>query len=146
MDLKQVYSDILIDHNNHPDNEGELDEPSIKLRGINPNCGDDYIIELKINNEIIEDGKFIGDGCAISKASIDMMLDLIIEKNVDEALRLVNIFMRMIHGEASKDEIEDLEDSSILESVSHMPARVKCAMLGWRTVEKMLGQDRNKIN
>ncbi len=86
---------------------------------------------------MIEDGCFTGDGCAISQASADMMLDLIIGKTMDEALRLKEIFIRMIRGEASEEEIESLEEASALRDISHMPARVKCAVLGWHTFGEM---------
>ena len=76
------------------------------------------------------------------KASCDIMLGMIIGKKRDEALRLGDIFMRMIRGEASDDEIESLEEASALKDISHMPARVKCAMLGWRTLGEALGKDR----
>ena len=89
-----------------------------------------------IRDEIV-DGAFVGDGCAISQASADMMLDLIIGKKKDEALRLANLFLEMIKGTAKGDELEPLEEASILQDVSHMPARVKCAVLGWHTMEEM---------
>lgn len=83
------------------------------------------------------DGAFVGDGCAISQASADMMLDLIIGKKKDEALRLANLFLEMIKGNVKGDDLEPLEEASILQDVSHMPARVKCAVLGWHTMEEM---------
>ena len=73
---------------------------------MNPSCGDDIILKLKTDGDIITDGAFVGDGCAISQASCDIMLGMIIGKKRDEALRLGDIFMRMIRGEASDDEIE----------------------------------------
>ena len=109
---------------------------------MNPSCGDDIILKLKTDGDIITDGAFVGDGCAISQASCDIMLGMIIGKKRDEALRLGDIFMRMIRGEASDDEIESLEEASALKDISHMPARVKCAMLGWRTLGEALGKDR----
>ena len=84
------------------------------------------------------DGAFTGSGCAISQASADMMLDLVIGKPKEEALRLSDIFLRMIKGNASEEEIDELEEACVLQDVSHMPARVKCAVLGWHTLEQML--------
>ena len=86
----------------------------------------------------ITDGAFVGDGCAVSQASADMMLDLIIGKSKEEATKLADIFFRMIKGEVSDEELDQLEEASILKDVAHMPARVKCAVLGWRTMEEML--------
>ena len=87
---------------------------------------------------MIEDGAFIGDGCAISQASADMMLELIIGRTTEEALTLKDTFMKMIKGKVSEEELEMLEEASSLQDISHMPARVKCAVLGWRTLEQIL--------
>ena len=108
------------------------------LEGVNPSCGDDIVLLLKVEDDKIVDGAFQGDGCAVSQASADMMLDLIIGKSKDEALRLADIFLRMIKGAASEEEIDELEEAGVLQDVSHMPARVKCAVLGWHTLEQML--------
>ena len=81
---------------------------------------------------------FVGDGCAISQASADMMLDLIIGKSEEEAMKLAEIFLRMIKGEVTDEEMDQLEEASVLKDISHMPARVKCAVLGWHTMEEML--------
>ena len=87
---------------------------------------------------IIEDGAFVGDGCAISQASADIMLDMVIGLEKDEAIRLSDMFLRMIKGEASEEEIEELDEAGALRDISHMPARVKCAVLGWHTMEELL--------
>ena len=78
----------------------------------------------------------MGDGCAISQASADIMLGMIIGRTKDEALKMGDIFMRMIKGEATDEEIDSLEEASALKDISHMPARVKCAVLGWRTLKE----------
>ena len=98
-------------------------------------------MKLKVQDGVIVDGAFQGSGCAISQASADMMLDLVIGKTQDEALRLSDIFLRMIKGTATEDEIEELEEAASLQDVSHMPARVKCAVLGWHTMERMFDED-----
>ncbi|MBQ2576392.1 MAG: SUF system NifU family Fe-S cluster assembly protein, partial [Lachnospiraceae bacterium] len=92
----------------------------------------------KVEDGKIVDGAYEGDGCAISQASADMMLDLVIGKSKDEAQRLADIFLRMIKGTVTEEEMEELEEASILSDVSHMPARVKCAVLGWHTMQEML--------
>lgn len=109
------------------------------LEGVNPSCGDDIWLKLKVENDEIVDGAFVGDGCAISQASADMMLDLIIGKKKDEALKLADIFLRMIRGSVSDEELDELEEASVLKDIAHMPARVKCAVLGWHTMEELLG-------
>ena len=112
---------------------------NLVLDGINPSCGDHITLKLKVNDEgIIEDGAFVGDGCAISQASADIMLDMIIGLKKDEAMRLSDIFLRMIKGEASEEEIEELDEAGALRDISHMPARVKCAVLGWHTMDELL--------
>lgn len=137
-DNRSFYNEILIDHNLHPGNKHDLPDADIEMRGYNPSCGDDITVRLKLDGGVVTDGAFSGSGCAISQASADMMLDLVIGKSKEEALRLTDIFLRMIKGTAREEEIEELEEAGVLEDVSHMPARVKCAVLGWHTLEQML--------
>ena len=140
MDLKTLYSEILNEHNIRPSHKGTMDEPSLVLRGVNPSCGDDIYLQLKIGEDgTITDGSFSGSGCAISQASVDMMLDNIIGRSKEDALRLADSFMGMIQGkELSDKELEDLDEAAALQNISHMPARVKCAVLGWHTMQEML--------
>ena len=137
-DNRAFYNEILIDHNMHPAHKHELPDADMEMRGYNPTCGDDITLRLKVSEGVVVDGAFTGSGCAISQASADMMLDLVIGKPKEEALRLSDIFLRMIKGNASDEEIEELEEAGVLQDVSHMPARVKCAVLGWHTLEQML--------
>lgn len=141
MPSNTFYNEILIDHNLHPGHKHDLPDADLVLEGVNPSCGDDIWLKLKIEDGIIADGAFVGDGCAVSQASADMMLDLIIGKSKEEALKLADIFFRMIKGEVSDDELDELEEASILKDVAHMPARVKCAVLGWHTMEEMLEKE-----
>ena len=137
-DNRAFYNEILIDHNMHPAHKHELPDADLEMRGYNPTCGDDITLRLKVADGVVVDGAFTGSGCAISQASADMMLDLVIGKPKEEALRLSDIFLRMIKGSASEEEIEELEEAGALQDVSHMPARVKCAVLGWHTLEQLL--------
>ncbi len=138
MENRNFYNEILTEHNMRPDFKHDLPDADIVLDGVNPSCGDEIKLKLKTDGEYITDGAFVGDGCAISQASTDIMLGMIIGKKKDEALKLADIFMRMIRGEASEKEIDSLEEASALRDISHMPARVKCAMLGWRTLSEAL--------
>ena len=139
MELKQLYREIVNDHNLTPSHKRKMDNPDVILQGVNPSCGDNISLYLKIEEGVIEDGSFTGVGCAISQASVDMMLDNIIGKSAPEALETADNFMRMIKGESlNEDEMEDLDECALLSDISHMPARVKCAVLGWRTLEEML--------
>lgn len=122
----------------HPDFKHDIEGADIVLDGINPSCGDEIQLKLKTDGDIITDGAFVGDGCAISQASTDIMLGMIIGQSKETALKYADIFMRMISGEATEEEIDSLEEASALRDISHMPARVKCAMLGWRTLSEAL--------
>ena len=113
-------------------------DADIVLEGVNPSCGDDIFLKLKLEGDTIADGAFVGDGCAVSQASADIMLGMIVGKKKEDALKMGEIFLKMIQGEASEDEIDSLEEASALRDISHMPARVKCAVLGWRTLKEAL--------
>ena len=140
METKELYREILNEHNLNPTHKKEMSDADFSLNGVNPSCGDNITLNLKINSEgIITDGSFTGSGCAVSQASCDMMLDLIIGKSKEEAEKLNDVFMSMIKGEASEEAIEELDEAAALQDIAHMPARVKCAVLGWRTMKEMLG-------
>ena len=134
METKNFYNEILTEHNMHPEFKHDLSDADIVLDGVNPSCGDEIQLKLKTDGDTIVDGAFVGDGCAISQASTDIMLGMIVGRKKEEALKLGNLFMRMIRGE----EIDSLEEASSLRDIAHMPARVKCAMLGWRTLSEAL--------
>ncbi len=139
MENKTFYNSILNDHNLHPYHKQKLPDANLVLEGVNPSCGDDIILQLKVTDGVIEDGAFAGEGCAVSQASADIMLDLIIGETKDEALKLADIFIRMITGEVTEDELEELDEAAALKDISHMPSRVKCAVLGWHTLQEMIG-------
>ena len=135
------YNEIINEHNLRPYHKHSIEGANFTLEGVNPSCGDDIILNLKVDeNGIITDGAYEGEGCAISQASADIMRDLVIGKSRDEALHLADVFMRMIKEGITDEEKDELEEAGILESVSHMPARVKCAVLGWRTITEMFAE------
>ena len=134
MSSRTFYHEILTDHNLHPAHKHDLKEASHVLEGVNPSCGDAIWLKLVLEEGRIRDGAFVGDGCAISQASADMMLDLVIGMTREEADGLVD--------EASEEEMEQLQEASVLREVSHMPARVKCAVLGWHTLKEILNKAR----
>lgn len=140
MENRGFYNEVLTEHNIRPEFKHDLPDADIVLDGVNPSCGDEVQLKLKTDKGIITDGAFVGDGCAISQASTDIMLGMIIGQKTDDALKLCDAFMRMIRGEATEEEIEELEEAAALRDISHMPARVKCAMLGWRTLSEALGK------
>lgn len=134
-----IYTAALMQHNSHPDYKYEMEGCTCSHDGVNPSCGDELTLQLRIEDGVIEEASFVGSGCAVSQASADMMADLITGETVEEAKRLVGLFLGMIKGEAlSEEDKEDLDEAAELESISRMPARVKCAELAWRTLEKLL--------
>ena len=138
METRSFYNEILTEHNIHPEFKHDIPDADISLEGVNPSCGDEIVLKLKLEGERVVDGGFVGSGCAISQASADIMLGMILGKTREEALAMGETFQKMIRGEASPVEIEGLEEASALQDISHMPARVKCAMLGWRTMTQAL--------
>ncbi len=134
------YNEILIDHNLHPLHLHELPCATCSNEGINPSCGDQLSLHLVIDKDIITQGSFTGVGCAVSQASTDIMLDLIIGKTPQRAMELCQLFSKMISGEITEAELEELEEAGALQNISKMPARVKCAMLGWNTLKKLLAE------
>ncbi len=139
MELKQLYREIVNEHNLHPTHKGTMENPDLVLRGVNPSCGDDITLQLRVQDGVITDAKYDGSGCAISQASVDMMADQIIGKKKDEAIKMAGTFVGMIKGEVTDEEsIEALDEAAALQDVAHMPARVKCAVLGWHTMQEML--------
>ena len=142
MERRSFYNEILTEHNLRPEFKHDLPDANITMEGVNPSCGDHIWLKLKVKDGVIEDGAFVGDGCAISQASADIMLGMVIGRKKEDALQLGRTFMKMIKGEASEEEIDSLEEASALRDIAHMPARVKCAVLGWRTLKEALtGED-----
>ncbi len=142
MENRSFYNEILTEHNVRPEFKHDLPDADIVFEGVNPSCGDDIFLKLKVEDNTIVDGAFVGDGCAISQASADIMLRMVIGRKKEDALRIGQTFMKMIKGEASEEEIDSLEEASALRDIAHMPARVKCAVLGWRTLKEALsGED-----
>ena len=137
---RTFYNEILTEHNIRPEFKHDLPDADIVLEGVNPSCGDDIWLKLKLDGDTICDGAFVGDGCAISQASADIMLGMVIGKKKEEAIHMGEIFMKMIRGEATDEEIDSLEEASALRDIAHMPARVKCAVLGWRTLKEALDE------
>jgi len=139
MDLSQIYTQLIMEHNKNTQNKRALDDPTIVEHGHNPSCGDDITLNLIEKNGVIVDASFTGSGCAISQASTSIMIDLIKGKSTEDALELAELFIKMIKKEIEDDnELEKLEDAIAFENISNMPARVKCAVLPWHTLEEAL--------
>lgn len=147
-DLEQAYNELIMEHGMNSYNKKKLDKADFCELGHNPNCGDEISLELKLNGNIIEDMAFTGHGCAISQASTSIMIDTLKGKTVEEAKEIIKTFIEMIKRETkSEEELEKLEDAIAFKNVSNMPARVKCALLAWHTLEDMInkGEESGKI-
>ncbi len=145
LELNQIYTQILTEHNNSKRNKHPIENPTVTQQGVNPSCGDEIQLELREKNGVIEDAGFTGVGCAISQASTSIMIDLIKGKTPEEALKLAKTFFGMIKNEITDEkQLEVLDEAVALRDISHMPARVKCAVLGWHTLETALGSDQKK--
>lgn len=138
MDTKTLYRAILNEHNLNPTHKTLLPGATHSMLGVNPSCGDEITLQLKVDNGVITNASFTGSGCAVSQASCDMMIDLIEGKTLAEAVRLDNLFMRMITGSITDEELEELDEAASLIDVAKMPARAKCATLGWRTLHDII--------
>ena len=137
--LGDLYTEVIGEHSRSPENKGELAAATVRERGHNPSCGDEITLELQIEDGIIKDAAFTGVGCAISQASTDIMIDLMRGKTVKEAKRLAELFTSMIKREVTDDAaLEELDEAIALKNISNMPARVKCAVLAWHTLEDVL--------
>ena len=140
--LGDLYTEVIGEHSRSPENKGELAAATVRERGHNPSCGDEITLELLIEGDIIKDAAFTGVGCAISQASTDIMIDLMRGKTVEEAQRLAQLFTSMIKREVTDDAaLEELDEAIALKNISNMPARVKCAVLAWHTLEDVLKKD-----
>ena len=134
--LDQLYRSVIMDHYKNPRNKGSLEENSVTIDMNNPTCGDRIHLTLKLNDGIVEDAKFDGEGCSISMSSASMMTQIVKGKKLDEALELADIFSKMMLGEDFDDEKYDLGDVEALQGVAKFPARIKCATLAWKAMEK----------
>lgn len=139
MELNEMYNELIMEHSMNSYNKRKLDKHDFEEKGHNPNCGDEITLELKLNGDVIEDMAFSGHGCAISQASTSIMIDTLKGKTLEEAREIVKTFIAMIKREETDEEnLKKLEDAIAFQNVSNMPARVKCALLAWHTIEGMI--------
>ncbi|AUD13499.1 MULTISPECIES: Fe-S cluster assembly sulfur transfer protein SufU [unclassified Planococcus (in: firmicutes)] len=133
--LDQLYRQVIMDHYKTPRNKGALEQDSVNIEMNNPTCGDRIQLTLQVEEGIVKDAKFDGEGCSISMASASMMTQAVKGKDVDTALKLSGIFSDMMLGKEYDDSV-DLGDIEALQGVSKFPARIKCATLAWKAMEK----------
>ena len=148
VNLEKIYQQTILEYSGRKDVKKEIENPTYVERGHNPSCGDDLTLLVKLNGDKIEDASYIGNGCAISSASSAMLVDLIKGKTVEEAQEKVELFFRMMSLDDEKkltmDENKKMGDAVLMEYVSKMPARVKCATLTWHSLKVILEKDNEK--
>ncbi|HWA14061.1 MAG TPA: SUF system NifU family Fe-S cluster assembly protein [Burkholderiales bacterium] len=142
MDSKQLYQEVILDHNRKPRNWGQLADASHKAEGLNPLCGDHIWVWLKVEDGRVGGIAFEGDSCAICKASSSMMTTNVKGKTVEEAERLIREFRDMATGELdTANQPNHLGRLSVFAGVRDLPSRVKCAILPWHTLHAALNAE-----
>lgn len=137
IDLDTLYRQVIMDHYKHPRNRGSFDNDALTVEMNNPTCGDRIFLQFKLDGDVVEDLKFTGEGCSISLASASMMTQAVKGKTIEEALHMSELFSKMMLGQEIDVEEFGLEDIEALQGVSNFPARIKCATLAWKAMEKV---------
>ncbi len=138
-ELRDLYQEVILDHNKRPRNFRALEGANRKAEGYNPLCGDRVTIYLRVSDGKIEDVSFQGSGCAISKASASLMTDSLRGKTIEEAERLFDGFHQMVTSDPGTfPGLDELGKLSVFAGVCQFPARVKCATLAWHTLRSAL--------
>ena len=139
--IQELYQEMILEHNRNPRNFKVVEAPTHTAHGINPLCGDDYHVHLKISDKnILEDISFHGDGCAISKSSGSMMTRFLKGISIDELILIKDAFLSLLTEENPNHQDNILENLVIFKGVKEFPVRVKCATLVWRALEAALSQ------
>lgn len=134
--LGDLFQDIILEHYRRPRNKGALQDATVDVHMNNPTCGDEVHLHLALEDGLVRDVSFEGEGCSISQSSISMMTQMLKGQPVEEGLRLAERFKAMMHGDAGAAKDRDLRDARALAGVSKFPTRVKCALLGWNAFEE----------
>ncbi|HEX9642663.1 MAG TPA: SUF system NifU family Fe-S cluster assembly protein [Acidimicrobiia bacterium] len=146
MSMQELYREVILDHYRNPRHRGALERPHVHAEGQNPSCGDEFALDLAVDDGIIVDAGTQGQGCSISQASGSMMADAIIGKSVADVAELTSRFKRMMSIEAGENPVDPqrpgavLGDLEALQGVRKFPVRIKCADLPWTTLEDALAQ------
>ena len=145
--LRELYQEVILDHNKNPRNFHRMNQPDRKVDGYNPLCGDHYTIFLKMDGDIIADISFDGGGCAISKASASVMSSIVKGKTKEEAEKLFQQFHKLVTGETDPEkDTGSLGKLAAFSGVSEFPARVKCASLAWHTLHAALQTTEHRVS
>ena len=144
-DLRELYQQVILDHNRNPRNFKELPGATRKVEGFNPLCGDHYTVFLNLDGDIIREVTYTGSGCAISKASASVMSSTVKGKSTEEANQLFDTFHSLVTGDTSTVDAGELGRLAAFSGVSEFPARVKCATLAWHTLRTALEGEQETI-
>ncbi len=134
--LDTLYRQVIMDHYKNPRNRGEFEEETVTVNMNNPTCGDRIQLQMKVEDGKVTAAKFSGEGCSISLASASMMTQAIKGLKLEEAVEMSQIFSNMMLGKDYDDDRFDLGDIEALQGVAKFPARIKCATLAWKAMEK----------
>lgn len=143
MSLDELYREVILDHFEHPRNRGKLEPHDVFEHGSNPLCGDKLDLYLNFDEDgNVKDVKFEGSGCSISQSSISMLTEVIRGKSYDEIKKIISDFKMMMQEDIPNpfSDNEELEELAALEGVKKYPVRVKCALLGWTTLDEALAK------
>jgi nitrogen fixation NifU-like protein len=144
-ELSDLYQEVMLDHSRHPHNYGVMADATRKAEGYNPLCGDQLTLYLKLEGDKIQDIRFEGHGCAISKSSASVMTDIVKGKSKTEATALFEKF-RLLVTDPAAVKVEETDKLAIFSGVSEFPTRVKCAVLSWHTLKSALDNKEGKAS
>lgn len=145
MQLESMYQEIILDHYRSPKNKGLREPFDAEVRHVNPTCGDEVTLRVKLSGDVITDVSYDGSGCSISQASESVMTELVRGRRIDDAMVTADEFLAMMHSQGQVEPDEDvLEDAVAFAGVAKYPARVKCALLGWMAWKDAVLQARAK--
>ena len=144
-ELDEVYRSLILERYKNPRNKVQMEEPDIEYDEFNPVCGDQVVLQLKLDDGRIRDASFHGEGCSISQSSASIMTDLLKGKTLEEAEGLSETFRRMMQGQApSTQELGELGKLEVFQGVRKFPVRIKCALLGWTALEEGIEEFRGR--
>lgn len=140
--IEDVYNDLIMEHSMNSYNKKKLESCDFCEKGHNPNCGDEIELQIKLDGDKIADMAFTGHGCAISQSSTSIMIDVLRGKTIEEAKKIIETFINMIKREPQTEEdLKELDEAIAFKNIANMPARVKCALLAWHTLEDLLNKN-----
>jgi nitrogen fixation NifU-like protein len=132
MNLESMYQEIILDHYKHPHGRGLRDPFDAESFQVNPTCGDEVTLRVKLDGDKVADISYEGQGCSISQASTSVLTDLVVGQSLEDAFTKLDAFVELMQGRGKVEPDEDvLEDGIAFAGVAKYPARVKCALLGW---------------